>query len=166
MEAGVGAGRLRGRDLERPFHGVRVDPAAAQEARRFGSFPNSRAAEEFERLVKRCRAYAPLLRAGQFFSHETAARLWKCPLPEPFSPAEPLHVSVFAPGRAPRSTGVAGHQATSGTIVDRFGLPVGDAASTWLSLAASLDPDDLVAVGDHLVLDPPVLDPYDIRPFT
>jgi len=165
IATGVGIGRLRGRDLERPFHGVRVDPASVEEVARFGSFPTARAAEEFATLIGRCRAYAPLLRSGQFFSHETAARLLKCPLPARFSTDDPLHISVFAPGRAPRSRGVAGHQATAGTIVDRFGLPISDAATTWLSLAASLDIDDLVAAGDHLVLDPAVLDPHDIRPY-
>ena len=164
IATGVGAGRLRGRDLERPFHGVRVDPASVEEVARFGSFPNAGASEEFAGLIARCRAYAPLLRPGQFFSHETAARLFKCPLPSRFSRDDPLHVSVLAPGRAPRSKGVTGHQAIAGTIVQRFGLPVSDAATTWLSLGASLDLDDLVAAGDHLVLDPAVLDPYDIRP--
>jgi len=165
IAAGVGAGRLRGSDLERPFHGVRVDPASVDEVARFGSFPNVRAAEEFASLMARCRAYAPLLRPGQFFSHDTAARLLKCPLPERFSPGDDLHVSVIAPGRAPRSRGVVGHQAIAGTVIDRFGLPVSDAATTWLSLGSSLGVDDLVAVGDHLVLDPAVLDPVDIRPY-
>jgi len=44
-------------------------------------------------------------------------------------------------------------------------MPVSDAADTWLSLASELSPPDLVAVGDHLILEPRVLDPRDIRPY-
>ena len=170
LAAGLSRDRLRGRDLERPFRGVRVDPAGVVEFSRFGDFANLRAAEEFAELVARCRAYAPLLRPGQFFSHITAARLWKVPLPSAFSTAEPLHVSVLDPGRAPRSDGVAGHQARTTTpIVDRFGLPVCDPATAWVSLGGSvgtaLTGDDLVAAAEHLVLDPYQLDPVDPRPY-
>ena len=170
LAAGLSRDRLRGRDLERPFRGVRVDPAGVVELSRFGDFANQRAADEFAALVARCRAYAPLLRPGQFFSHVTAARLWKVPMPTAFTTAEPLHLSVLAPGRAPRSEGVAGHQAAAATrIVDRFGLPVGDPATVWLSLGASvgslLTGDDLVAAAEHLVLDPYQLDPHDRRPY-
>lgn len=38
-------------------------------------------------------------------------------------------------------------------------------AQLFLELAALLDLDDLVAVGDALVHDPPVLDPRDERPW-
>ncbi|WP_411701418.1 hypothetical protein [Conyzicola sp.] len=164
--AGITAGRLRGRDLEAPYRGVRVDSAGRVELSRFGVFPSTRAAEEFAAVIARCRSYAPLLRAGQFFSHTTAARLWKAPLPTPFTDAEPLDVSTLSPGRAPRSAGISGHQApATSRILDRFGLPIADPASTWISLGRPLGLDDMVAVGDHLVLDPLVLDPADARPY-
>ncbi|GAB2453735.1 hypothetical protein HD599_002861 [Conyzicola lurida] len=145
-------------------------PGPAPLPNEFGSFPSPRAAEEFDLLVERCRAYAPLLRPGQFFSHTTAARLWKAPMPGEFTLDEPLHVSVFAPGRAPRSRGIVGHRAPAGIpVVDRFGLPTSDPAATWLSLgttaATRLGHDDLVAVADHLVLDPVRFDPHDPRPY-
>jgi hypothetical protein len=38
-------------------------------------------------------------------------------------------------------------------------------AATWLALAAVLPHDELVAAGDHLVLDPYQLDPADLRPY-
>ena len=166
LGAGITPDRLRGRDLERPFHGVRVDPSARLELERFGRFPSARAAEEFAALIARCRDYAPLLKPGQYFSHTTAARLWKAPLPEPFALGDPLDVSVRSPGRAPRSRGVAGHQGrATARVHERFGLPVADPASTWIALGRRFGHDDLVAIGDHLVLDPVVLDPLDPRPY-
>lgn len=169
LGAGVGAGRLRGRDLERPFHGVRlVAGTTLDTGRSYGSFASARDAAEFAELVARCLAYTLILKPGQFFSHETAARLWKAPLPVPVDPGGPLHVSSPAPRRAPEGRGVVGHQssAPTGNVVDRFGFPVSDPARTWIELALmpALGIDDLVVVGDHLVLDPAVLDPHDIRP--
>jgi hypothetical protein len=168
LEAGVGAGRLRGRDLERPFRGVRlVAGTALDTGRSYGSFASARDAEAFANLVARCLAYSLILRPGQFFSHETAARLWKAPLQRPFDPGASLHVSTPAPRRAPEGSGVVGHQSAAGARpVDRFGFPVSEPTSTWLALALlpEIGVDDLVVVGDHLVLDPAVLDPHDIRP--
>jgi hypothetical protein len=166
-EAGIGEGRLRGSDLERPFHGVRVPASAADSPPGYyGRFPSAEAAEEYALLIKRCIAYAQRIRPGQFFSHSTAARLWKCPLPRRLAPDEPLHVSVAAPGRAPRAAGVIGHQAKRPQIVTRFGLPVSGAADTWLSLGTLLSEDDLVAVADHLVLEPTFPERIEQRPHT
>ena len=145
LRAGVGEGRLRGRDLESPFYGVRA-PAGSTAS-----------------VLGRCRAYEPRLRPWQFFSHLTAARLWGCPLPNS-SESEPLHVSGF--GRAPYGRGVSGHETRDrhSRIVTRHGFPTLDAASVWCQLAAQLTLEDLVAVGDALILDPVVLDPRDPRP--
>lgn len=49
-------------------------------------------------------------------------------------------------------------------MVTRQGLPLSDPATTFIELATLLTLDDLVAVGDFLVLDPRVLDPHDPRP--
>ncbi|GAA1796030.1 endonuclease domain-containing protein [Agromyces lapidis] len=148
LYAGLGESRLRGRDLVRPFHGVRAVGAASG-------------------VVARCRSYLPRLRDGQFFSHEIAAFLWGMPRPRRFEAADPLHVSSFVPERAPRTRGVVGHELRPGRaeVVGRSGLPVADAASTWLHLASVLGLDDLVAAGDHLVLDPAVLELDDPRPY-
>ena len=53
------------------------------------------------------------------------------------------------------------------TVVDRFGFPVADPASTWLQLAATpgLSFDELIIVADHLVLVPEYVNPADPRPF-
>jgi hypothetical protein len=146
-------GRLRGADLDRPFRGVRVPPTN----------PNVKISD----FIARCAAYAPLLSNGRFYSHLTAARLWGVPLPSPFTPEEPLHVSSVAPFPAPRMAGVVGHrsQAVNGLPGVRHGFPTCDVGSMWLALAQHLPPDELVVVGDYLVLDPVQLDPRDPRPF-
>ena len=138
---GVGRGRLAASDLARPFHGVRS------------------VAEHSSHL-----SYAPRLREGDRFSHTSAAQLWGAPLPSRFNDA--VHVTATG-GLAPsRTRGVTGHQSKFGSAVLRFGLPASDAATTFVELAGLLDVNELVAVGDFLVLDPRVLDPRDIRPHT
>lgn len=155
-EAGLAPGRLRGSDLSAPFYGVR----RAQSVERSGP-PESG-------LLELCLAYAERMRPGQFLSHITAARLWGAPLREPYTPNERLHVSTLTPQQPPRTRGVVGHELPAGAAAPtlRFGFPVADAASTWLQLATVLPPAELVVVGDHLVLDPYLLDPRDPRPFT
>ena len=139
---------MRGADLERPFHGVR-------------SLTESEIS-----VIGTCRAFEPLLRPGLFFSHLTAARLWGCPLPQSIARGAAIHVTATAPTRAPEGRGVIGHQSRPELAATnrRYDLPVADAALTFCQLASVLPLDDLVAVGDHLVLDPAVLDPHDIRP--
>ena len=74
------------------------------------------------------------------------------------------------PARPPRTRGVIGHQLAERPPTCRIrGLEVTDPASTWLHLAATLSIEDLVAAGDYLIHDPPVLDPDPVlaaRPFT
>lgn len=147
-QAGVGGERLRSADLLRPHAGVRVHTSHADAA------PDT--------VLARCAAYAPLLRRGQFFSHVTAAQLWGCPVSEEKAD---IHVSASTPARAPRRPGIAGHHAARATVLIRNGLPVSDPVSTWIALGALLPLDELVVAGDHLVLDPFVLDPRDVRPY-
>ena len=156
ISAGVSAARLRDPALNRPFHGTRA-PALATAA------PESATARAQRLLLAQCAAYSLKLAPGEHFSHQTAARLWGCPLPTWFDIAELLHVA--RPGRAARGAGVVGHHSAAPTLDRRFGYSVSDAASTWLALASVLGLDDLVAVGDHLILDPRVLNPHDPRPY-
>jgi len=150
----LGAGRLRGPDLARPFRGIRVPPGGSATVR--------------PTFLDHCAAYAPLMSDGRCFSHSTAARLWEAPLPTEFGTNEQLHVSSVAPQPAPRMAGIVGHQsnraASTGSL--RHGFRTSDAVDTWLSLGALLSRAELVSAGDHFVLDPVVLDPLDIRPFT
>lgn len=136
---GLSAGRLRGPDLERPFHGVRAaDPAAT------------------------ALTYAPLLRPGDRFSHTTAAELWPLQLP---AVPRGIHVTATEPRNAPRRPGIVGHAASADRSVLRGGLPVSEPLTLFIELATILGEDDLVAVGDALVLEPEVLDPLDLRPW-
>ena len=137
-EGHVGLGRLRGPDLLRPHHGVRSAAAAD------------------------ISDYVPLLRLGERFSHTTAALLW--PLPLPRLPDQ-LHVTVPAPSHAARGLRVVGHKSVDVEFVVRHGVPLSTAARLFVELGTLLSEEDLVAVGDALVLDPAVLDPYDIRPW-
>ena len=149
-------GRLRAGDLQRPFTAVRS------------------VGLHLDEVLDRCRAYEPLLRPGEAFSHETAAALYGLPLPgQP--PQEPpaaaaIHVSspqpsVLAlpapaaihvsspPGCAQaRARGVVGHR-TSGRlpVIVHRGLPVVPAPLAWCQLAATLAREDLVAIGDSIV---------------
>ncbi|WP_160329736.1 endonuclease domain-containing protein [Microterricola viridarii] len=145
---------MRSNDLRSPFHGIRATESTDDDP------------------LEHCRAYAKRMRPGQFFSHLTAARLWGAPLPAQFGPgaigaAEPLHVSSCAPQRPPHTRGVIGHDFPADGVPHqlRHGLPVASAAAMWVQLAGLLPPDELVVVGDYLVLDPFLLDPLDPRPY-
>lgn len=138
LDAGLSRKRMRGGDLLNPYRGVRartgVDPITA---------------------------YAPLLRPGDRFSHTTAARLWGAPLPRRFD--DEVHVTSTR-GPRPRSAGCIGHESAAVVARRRHGLPVSDPARLLIECGTLLSPTALVAVADHLLLDPRVLDPSDIRP--
>jgi len=147
--AGLGRGRLDGADLDRPFHGVRE--ASREEG------PGDAAL-----ATRLARSYLPLLRPRDRFSHSSAAHLWPLPLPRGL---DELHVSTTRLGCRPRSRGVVGHESSRAGSVSRDGMPVSDPIGLFVELGCLLDHDDLVAVGDALVLDPEVLDPRDPRPW-
>ena len=130
-ETGVSAGRLRARDLRRPFRGVRVVDGV-----------------EVDSLL----AYAVRMSPRAFFSHASAARLWGFPLPRRLN-AGPIHVCVVKPDRAPRMSGVAGHHCQPGSvsIVTHRGLRLSDPIDTWCALSSQLSLDELVIAGDWLV---------------
>lgn len=106
---------------------------------------------DLDAIVDLCRAYEPLLRPGEAFSHATAAMLYGAPLPASHSSASPLHIISPTVTRS-RTAGTVGHRSTGKVpITVRFGLPVAAPAVTWMQLAASLTPEDLTAVGDFLI---------------
>ncbi|WP_139368793.1 hypothetical protein [Agreia bicolorata] len=147
--AGLGRHRMRGRDLERPFYGVRV---------RRGRLRG---------LYSLCLAYMVRMRPDEFFCGVTAARMWRVPLPEVFSAAEGVHVGRMTPNRASRARGVRGREFSDDriSVERRYGFPVTDAASTWCHLAGVLSHDDLVAAADHLILVPKRASPGEVRPY-
>ncbi len=156
---GLGERRLRGNDLNRPFHGVRV-------VRKRDLHEEAPAGPLVHGLAERCSALLVALPAGAFFSHLTAARLWPVPLP-PAAAAEQVHVGIRRPLYPPRRTGVVGHRlaAPRVAVVDRGGLPVVDPATLFCQLASALPLPDLVAVGDALVFEPVFQDWREDRPW-
>ena len=183
LSLGLGPKRLRGRDLDRPFRGIRVSVQPGNEARGLrqsalapGDFspegsiwphPSLRATAQArdQELFDRCTALAVALPEGAFFSHLTAARLW--PVPLPTARDEPVHVSVRRPRRPPRRAGVAGHVIVDprAAVVYRRGLTVVDPVTLFCQLASHLTLSDLVAVGDALVLEPVIPDEWEDRPW-
>lgn len=131
-EFGLRRSRLRGADLQHPFHGVtsvELDVSMASGL---------------------CLAYEPLLLPGQFFSHVTAALLYGTPLPADIDTRR-LDVAVLDPRTPPRGRGVRPHRVTGVDVLLRDGMPVVAPADVWCQLAPILRREDLVAVGDHLV---------------
>jgi len=160
---GLSKERMRGGDLDRPFRGVR-HPAFEEPDDDDGE------RDRFERasadLADRCASLELVLPEPGFFCHITAARLWPLPLPMTKSD-EPLHVGVSPPHHPPRRSGVAGHQITDPhtRVVVREGRRVIDPASLFCQLGTALRLDDLVAVGDALVLVPRFSNDTDGRPW-
>lgn len=134
LHAGASRRRLRARDLDAPFYGVRV----------VGGPPAS--------LEERCRAYLPVMAATHVFSHATAALLHGIPVPRRAESSAALHVTALRGGRAPRGNGIAGHRTTA-TVGVRIlrGIPLLAPAETWSSLATVLHHDELIAAGDRLI---------------
>lgn len=135
---GVGDGRLRGSDLERPFRGVRVSGL------------------DLTDVGERCRALATVLARWCVFSHETAARLWRMPLPAEAGGGARLDVLSLGGRDAMRMKGVSGRSTAIGLDVTKTArVPVAAAADVWCQLAGLRSGiytrEWLVAIGDFLV---------------
>lgn len=119
---GVTASRLRARDLDIPFPGLRSLVAATT-------------------LTERCRLLATRLHPMHVFSHATAAALIGMPLPWS-TPDDLLHVSAIPPAREPRLDGIVGHRmrldAAHLTLAE--GVPVPVPSEIWAQLGALLCP--------------------------
>lgn len=140
----VGERRLRAQDLERPFHGVRTiaDSHGEDGLDRRG------------RQILACRNFAPLLRDGDRFSHVSALALHDLPLPLAHEHDDVLHVARPSGAGVIRRSGIITHRVIGDPeIRHRAGLPVSAPADLFLQLAALVPLDDLVAVGDALVLE-------------
>lgn len=141
-EAGLTPARLRRRELQRPFRGMRV---VGRNGRIDGG------------LIDRCGDLRVVLPRAAVFSHATAARLWGMPLAAHLS--DDLHV-LIPRGVPVRRPGVLGWTRDSelGVAQLRHGLPVTTPADTWALLATmsarrggGLSREWLVAVGDFLL---------------
>ncbi|MDY6056075.1 hypothetical protein [Micrococcus sp.] len=133
-DLGVSRGRLRGRHVQAPAHGLRVRTGGAV------GLPD---------LVRALQSRAP----GTVASHTTAAQLWGIWLPRELE-GGPIHLSrPRQAGGAPRRRGVVGHEMDPrAAVVVHRGIPLTTPAATWAALAAGgLGLDDLVAAGDSLL---------------
>lgn len=160
-ERGLSRTRLRAADLDRPLYGVRRAVVAGPGE----GEPDPRALLT-ARLQDQCSAAELVTPPRAFFSHLTAARLWPLPLPMP-RPNEPVHVGVLPPEHPPRRAGVIGHHISdpAAHAVLRQGRWLIDPATLFCQLSPVLRLDDLVAVGDALVLTPRFGDPAGERPW-
>ena len=134
---GVGAGRLRDKDILRPYRGVQATSTPAS-------------------TLERCLAYAVRLRPGQLFSHVTAAQLLGLSLPERLAKQTVLDVSAVHPAHAPSTREVRGHRLRREPArIEIHGLPVCGTLETWCQLASLVQPDDLVVIADRFLTDLP-----------
>lgn len=145
LAAGLGRGALAGGGYDRPFHGVRERVSHVHPAR------DKKPPSTRELLRLECRRYAPRMKPGQFFSHETALVLRGAPAPDGWEPV--VHVSAYRPAVGPRTKGVIGHRLQHRATAERhvFGLPVEASARSWVQTSRLWDSDDLIAAGDYLV---------------
>lgn len=118
----------------------------------YAPFRGVRTARRPQTLEELCAAYLMHADSDEFFSHATAARLWRLPLPRRIEQEEPLHVSVVAPAFPPDMRGVVGHRLTFAPRLARIGaLPLIGAVDAWVQLGIVLDVSDLIVAGDALV---------------
>ncbi|MGY1550984.1 endonuclease domain-containing protein [Microbacterium sp. A588] len=141
--AGIAArGRLRGRDVDKPFRGIRSQGI------------------DLSTIRGRCVALTPLLGSEQAISHSTALVLCDAPLPSTLERDDAdLHVSSTG-SRRKRRKGIASHRLDGAfpTTVTHDGIPIVTPATAWCQLAEygsqrahRLDIEHIVAVGDFLL---------------
>ncbi|PRY68854.1 hypothetical protein B0I08_10359 [Glaciihabitans tibetensis] len=135
IDSGLSRERLRRRDLDRPYWGVRV-PSATNLT-----------------LDLLCRAYATRIPPDASFSHLTAARLLGFPLPARFDSDQRLHIATPPPLRSLRGHGVRGHKLALGPseVVRVRDIPLTSAARTWVDLAKGVSTEELIVLGDFLL---------------
>jgi len=145
LQQGVPRRRLSADDLTHPFHGVRAHRNVGGDIRWL------------------CRAYCERMRAGNCFSHTTAAAIRGLPLPAYATADAAIHVASPPGRRAPEGRGIIGHRLSvdAEPVSDHlhfdhrrgemFALPVVSPRTMFAQLTAVLAPDDLVAIGDAMV---------------
>lgn len=151
---GVTRRRLRAKDLEVPFRGVRVRRQSAvghvlDASASDNPAPLARDRAISEEVLRKARAYLTIMPAHAFFAGRTAAILYGAPLTH----GADLEVAVHSPARAARRRGISGVQIspTLATVHEHRGLRVASPASTWAMLASRLTTRELVALGDAFV---------------
>lgn len=139
---GVSRDRLRASDLTSPFRGSRSRVVELWQADEYE--------RRFAELLAKCAAYVPIGPRDFAFSHVTAARLYRMPLPASLECLDAVDVATSGAVQ-PRMKGVIGHRVALGQTRVVHGLIVVSPVDAWLQLAARLGIDELVVAGDHLV---------------
>ncbi len=100
-------------------------------------------------LLTRCRAWALVLPEDTAFSHATAGGL----LGAPVAPSAVPHVALTPRRVLPQWTGLVVHarRLQQQDVTDHAGLRITSGAQTFLDLAPTTWPADLVAIGDSLL---------------
>lgn len=132
VSMGVNAERLRRSDLSAPVHGVRTVAGD----------------DDFESFID---ALSLVMRADQFFSHTTAARLWGAPLPMAVQDDPTAHVSTSGTGPRMRRARVRGHRLSVSEVTEVAGRRLSTPEDTWAQCVPLLGTRALVALGDHFV---------------
>ena len=150
QERGLSRGVMRGPGYRASFYGVR-EPAAAPRQLTAADLRLAQYAPQLWELRLLAERYAPRLRDGQFFSHDTALGLEEAPTPDGWEPT--LHVGAYRPGNGPSTKGVIGHRLQTREPAWRMvrGLPVEHAARAWVQTSTTWAGDDLIAAADSLV---------------
>ncbi len=128
----ISRGRTRRSDLTSPLWGVRSPPITS--------------------FWQAIRAAGCVIAPDEAFSHLTAARMMGLPLPQPWGPEEPWHITGENELPRMRRGHVVSHRSVDErgvVVVD--GLRCTDPLTTWADLASSLALDDLVVMGDAIV---------------
>ena len=94
------------------------------------------------------------LRAGDRLSHVTAAQWLGLPLPRGTVVPGRFHVTSARGLSQVRARGIVGHRDDGAGVVLARGVPVSAPERLILELAEEMAHEDLVAIGDHLVLTP------------
>lgn len=148
---GIPGSRLRARDLERPFRGVRlrveVPPVPDDE-------PLARDRAARAAILRRASAHALVLPEHAFYVGSTALAAWGLPLIDAdAAAAADLDVAALAPHRALRAPGIRSFQVQSSlaSVRVREGLRVGSPATVWVLGGRSMSVRDLVVLGDAIV---------------
>ncbi|MGI8717977.1 MAG: hypothetical protein ACR2JN_09140 [Lapillicoccus sp.] len=103
-------------------------------------------------VEEEARAVALVLPAPLAYSHQTAARLLRLPVPVPWHPGESLSVMRPSTSTRLRRRGVRGQRGLeSRDVTSVRGLPVTGFVSAWCDLAGQLGLDDLVILGDAVL---------------
>lgn len=133
VRSGFSDARLRGRDLERPFRGVRAVPGD-------------------DSLEARCRAYFALPRPGQAVSGATALALAGLPAPSRLSGAE-IEIAVPLGTHRPKGRGVVASRVRPALWRESgaWPFPVLDPILAWLMLARRLQLDEAIVLADALL---------------